>query len=631
MPINISKFRSWTKPSSSPVNIDVIKIKEDWPDLSGYVFLVAPFHRRHDRHLFAGEGVVYKWNLKPQQQEKSQQIQVQGKKLDTWDSFWHSTTIPSLLSELLPEAFFPARVGLIGVGELANTAIVNLNDRLLLTADAGRYWEVEPNTLETITPIGYSHEHIVSIPLPFFPLIVNTAHPFYDPNTEELISCELRSKPRPGKLLGDMVSNVYITRWDGEGTLKHWELAGTELDGSPHTTIVNQESIMIPDMPFQIGAATLLGRNISPQKAYHRTQIYLVNRKDLERAEIEEERTVPSRLITFDGDSYHFLCNYYPDKEKKIYCVAVQQATISVSEAIKPSDVKHFSGEPYGSSSKYHGIPWMFAFDPGVLRKIIIQEGRLVDEDEEVFIHPGWFSTTLHTADPREQFATEGYSAIYQAYAGYHQDFICRRQYLNFRDHENRILTDKKLPNGDLPSVLAKVPLWYKNEENENKNNNWKTLTEKIEAELEQKREEKREQNLDFPATDLAYLGKDLDKKYLDFFVFPLDCLLDSVQFIPYGELGQGYIFTTVICEQDHQVWLFKAQDLHQGPIAKLKLPEEVNPGFTLHSEYFAETIDRKPDYNRCRVKSAIGSVTITPYKFLINRDAIFNRPVKNK
>ena len=591
MSINVANFRSWVDSNSLSENVE---IEGEWPDLLGHIFLVAPFHRPHDCHLFAGEGVIYRWDLQAQQGK----IRVQSKKLDTWDSFWHSVQGSSPISELLPEAFFPARIGLIGVGELANTATVNLDGRLLLTADAGRYWEIDPITLETITPVGYFDEHIVSLPLSFFPLVVNTAHPFYDREKQKLISCQLKTKPRLGNFFADMVSAAYITLWDGEGTLKHWELAGTVLDGSPHTTIVTEKSIMIPDMPFQIGAATLLGAKMSPQKAYPKTQLYTVNSEDLDRAEKKGEETVPSRLITFDGDSYHFLCNYR-HIEGKIYCVAVQQATISVSEAIKPDDVKHFNGDRY--SAEYCGIPWMFAFDPGVLRKVIISEDRLVGES--AFIHPGWFSTTLHTADPREQFADRGYSAIYQAYAGYHRDLICRRQYLSFRDRENRILTDDELPNEDLPSVLAKVP-WDKD---------WQELTEQIKAE--------QAQNPDLP---VAHLGKEL----LDFYVFPLGCLLDSVQFIPHGK-DRGYIFATIIGREDYQVWLFDAQHLSQGAVAKLNLPKTVNPGFTLHSDYFAEITPRKSNYNVNRPLCAMRSLLKVPYEFFVNRsDDILNRKV---
>lgn len=585
MSVDVSKFRNFVNSTNL---CEEVEIEGVWPEnLSGHVFIVAPFHRRHDRHLFAGEGVIIRWDLQSQQGK----VKVHHKKLNTWDSFWHS--IQSPLSELLPEAFFPARLGLIGIAEIANTAMVNMDGRLILTADAGRYWEVDPVTLETITPIGYFDEHIVSIPLSFFPLVANTAHPFYDPHTKELITCELKSQLRPGSLFTDMLSAAYVTLWDGKGTLKHWEIEGTVLDGSTHTTIVTEESIVIPDMPFQMGVATLLGVKVSPQQAYPKTQIYLVNRKDL----TEKAESVRSRLITFAGDSYHFLCNYH-QIEQKTYCVAVQQATISLTEAIKPNDVKHFSGDRY--SSEYHGIPWMFAFDPGVLRKVVIQDAQLIGQ--EVFIHPGWFATMLYTADPRELFDSKGYSAIYQVYAGYHQDLICRRQYLSFRDHPNRILTDEQLPKHDLPSVLAKVPLAK----------NWQELTQQLKIEQEQN-----------PHTPLSDLGKEL----LDFYVCPEGYILDSIQFIPQDQ--KGYIFATVFTPQDSQVWLFDADFLNQGAIAKLHLGEIVNFGFTLHSEYFEQIIPRESHYNVNRYLCAMRSMVKVPYEFFVNqRSDILNRKV---
>jgi carotenoid cleavage dioxygenase-like enzyme len=582
MSIDVSKFRG-SIPSGYLCK-DVEIYEGTLPEnLSGHVFIVAPYHRKNDRHLFTGEGVIIRWDLQPQDGK----IKVHSNKLKTWDSFWHFVH-----GKILSKAFFPARLGLFGVAEIANTAIVNLDGRLILTADAGRYWEVDPSTLKTITPIGYFDEHIVSVPVSFFPMVANTAHPFYDPKTKELITCELKSKPRQGNLFTDMVSAPYITLWDGQDTLKHWELEGTVLDGSPHTTIVTEELVMIPDMPFQMGVAMLLGLKVPPRQAYAKTQIYLVNRQELE----PKKATVPSRLVTFSGDSYHFLCNYH-HIDGKIHCVAVQQATISLTEAIQPGDVKHFSGDRY--TSEYYGIPWMFGFDPGVLRKVVIKDTQLISE--EAFIHPGWFTTMLYTADPRELFAREGYSAIYQVYAGYHRDLICRRQYLSFREHKNRVFKNKPLPQADLPSVLAKVPL----------DKNWQELTKQIETE--------REQNPDIP---ISALGKEL----LDFYVCPQGYILDSIQFIPQDK---GYIFTTVFTPEGSEAWLFAADRLKQGPIAKLSLPEDVNFGFTLHSEYFNNIAPRASTYNVNRLRSALRSLTKVPYEFFFNpRNDILNRKV---
>ena len=598
MSIDVSKFRGSIPSGYSCKDVEIYQgtLPEN---LSGHVVIVGPYHRKNDRHLFTGEGVIIRWDLKPQEGK----IKVHSKKLETWDSFWHF-----IHGKLLPKAFFPAKLGLFGVAEIANTAVVNMDGRLIMTADAGRYWEVNPENLESITPIGYFDEHIVSVPISFFPMVANTAHPFYDPEKKELITCELKSKPRQGSLFTDMVSAAYITRWDGEHKdwqkpnhtgIRHWELDGTVLDGSPHTTIVTEESIMIPDMPFQMGVAMLLGLKIQPRPAYPNTQIYVVNREDLK----EQKATVPSRLVTFKGDSYHFLCNYHHIDEQ-VRLVAIQQATISLTEAIKPDDVKHFSGESY--SQEYYGIPWMFGFEPGVLRKVVIKEAQVTKE--EAFKHPGWFNTMLYTADPRELYTPQGYSAIYQVYAGYYQDLISRRQYLAFRDHENRVLKDEELPKTDIPSVLAKVPLNY----------NWDDLTEKIRLE--------QEQNSDIPVHKLG-------EQLLDFYVFPKDHILNSIQFIPQD---RGYLFTTLITPQASvcspkgaKAWLFAADNLSQGPIAKLALSEDINFGFTLHSEYFADISSRKSTYNVNRLYSALRSLLKVPYEFIFNSgDDIFNRKV---
>lgn len=588
MSIDVSQFRGSISPGYTCQDVKIYEgtLPEN---LSGHIFIVSPYHRKNDRHLFTGEGVIIRWDIEPQ----NGKIQVHSNKLKTWDSFWHF-----IHGKVMSKAFFPAKLGLFGVAEIANTAIVNMDGRLILTADAGRYWEVESDTLKTCTPIGYFDEHIVSVPISFFPMVANTAHPFYDSETKELITCELKSKPRQGDLFTDMVSKAYITLWDGKHQqgnhkgIRHWELDGTVLDGSPHTTIVTEKLIMIPDMPFQMGVTKLLGLQIPSRPAYPKTQIYLVNRDDLQ----DTVASVPANLVTFDGDSYHFLCNYnHIDGEVRM--VAIQQATISLTEAIEPGDVRHFTGESY--SEEYYGIPWMFAFDLGVLRKVAIKDGRVTGV--EAFIHPGWFTTMLYTADSRELHDSQGYSAIYQIYTGYYRDLISRRQYLSFRDYENRVLTDEQLPQGDMPSVLAKIPL----------DRDWRSLTQQIEQE--------KAENPDLPLSELG-------AKLLDFYVCPPGYILDSIQFIPQDK---GYIFTTVFTPKGAEAWLFAADNLQQSAIAKMSLPENVNFGFTLHSEYFADIAPRESTYNVNRPISALRSLLKVPYEYIFNRrNDVLNRKV---
>lgn len=598
MPVDVNKFRCSIL---ADLAHHEATISGQWPEnLSGHVFIVGPYQRiQSDRHLFAGEGVAIRWDLKPQDGK----IKFHNKKLDTWDSFWRAVfPIFNLL-----KGFLPAVISPLGVSEIANTAILKIvtedNQRIILTADAGRYWEIDPESLDTITPIGYFDQHIIAIPLLFFPLIENTAHPFYDQEIQKVITSELKIKldfTDLFKIFKDINSDVYITLWDTKEEIQHWKLNGVSYDGSPHTTIVTKDYVMIPDMPFQMGVGKLIGLDTSAPKAYPKTQLYAVKRQDL----TPNKEHIPSKLITFPGDSYHFLTNYYPI-DGQTTCVAIQQATLSLTDTIEPDDIMHFSGEAYTTNDKldgkYVGIPWMLGFDPGVLRKVVIKDDQVLSE--QAFIHPGWFSTTLYTADPRECSTQTGYSTIYQVYAGYVRDLICRRQYMDFRDHPNRILTDKELPQYDLPSVLAKVPL----------DANWQDLTQKIQAQ--------KDQNPDIPVYDLG-------QEWLDFYVYPEGYFLDSIQFVPQD---QGYLFTTVLTpeKQQDEIWLFDTNNLSEGPIAKLHLPVGVRFGFTLHSEYLEKiTLNHPPSPSQVnRIFSALRSITVVPWEFFFGSPAkILNR-----
>lgn len=551
------------------------KISGAWPEaISGHLFVVGPQHRPQQRHLFVGAAAVVRWDL----QAQGDQLQVHSAPLRTWDSFWQR-----VLPFIWRGGFFPMRSSFLGTAEIANTAVVNLNGRALLTADAGRYWEIDPQSLETITPVGYFDEHVVTAPGLAFPMLMNTAHPFYDPNQQQLISCELRARPRLENFW-DMVCRAYLVLWDGQGPLQHWQIDGVELDGCPHSVLVTEGCVLVPDVSFQVGFGTLMGLNIPLPHPHPHTQLHIVDRSEL----VPEKRTVPGRLVTFPGDSFHFLWNYRHSAEAEMQLCAVQQSTISLVQAIEANDIRHFSGKRY--ESEYWGLPWMFAFDPGTLRKVRLrldpQDTRLVSCER--LVHPGWWTTMFGTADPREQFSDQGYSAIYQGYAGFTRDLISRRQYLQFRDHPNRLLHDEQLPLADLPSVLARIPL----------DENWDHLTSELCAERSE-----------HPERPLASLGR----AHLDFYVFPDGHLLNAVQFVPQGP---GYVFTTVLVAERLEAWLFAAGDLKNGPLARVSLPEGVHFGFMLHSEHFASLdAERQSGYRVRRLQGAVRTLTRLPLR----------------
>lgn len=84
----------------------------------------------------------------------------------------------------------------IGLGprNVVNTAWLPLkftgeDYRLLVTLDAGRHYEIDTESLEIVTPIGRNREWEEQLKLDFpFKLIMSTAHPYFDPRTQEFFT-----------------------------------------------------------------------------------------------------------------------------------------------------------------------------------------------------------------------------------------------------------------------------------------------------------------------------------------------------------------------------------------------------------------------------------------------------------
>ena len=106
----------------------------------------------------------------------------------------------------------------LGKRNLLNTGLVPMHDRLVVTSDAGRPWEVDPESLGTITPIGTYDEWDMALPKWInnfmnwpFPLMMSTAHPVFDPNTQEFFSVNW------GVQILNLGGFVKLVRWNGSG------------------------------------------------------------------------------------------------------------------------------------------------------------------------------------------------------------------------------------------------------------------------------------------------------------------------------------------------------------------------------------------------------------------------------
>lgn len=166
-------------------------------DLHGHLFIVGPVGTvasgglpyPNPTTVMNGDGMIVRVDFAEGAATFTTRI------VETWDQRADAITNADDKFKLL--RFQPAgiaRLGLLGARDFANTAFQpfaggDQPTRMLVTYDAGRPWEIDPLTLEAITPLGARNEWVPSaVNILPFPLILSPAHPAYDPKTSELFT-----------------------------------------------------------------------------------------------------------------------------------------------------------------------------------------------------------------------------------------------------------------------------------------------------------------------------------------------------------------------------------------------------------------------------------------------------------
>ncbi|WP_143288270.1 carotenoid oxygenase family protein, partial [Calothrix rhizosoleniae] len=181
-------------------------------DLQGHVFItaVSGFVNSYDIPgtpivvppkdgvpVINGDGMLCRLDFHRKGQE-SQPGKVWLKtKLAGTPSFWADVaTVEEEYTKYKFHNFGVARISeFLGVRNVVNTAWLPFklteedNDRLLVTLDAGRAYEIDTQSLDVITPIGRNREWRQQLKLGVpFKLIMSTAHPYFDPRTQEMFT-----------------------------------------------------------------------------------------------------------------------------------------------------------------------------------------------------------------------------------------------------------------------------------------------------------------------------------------------------------------------------------------------------------------------------------------------------------
>lgn len=589
-------------------------------DLYGHVFVIGPAGTVGSRtedllypggtgaSLYNGDGMVYRLDF-----NRKNQVSVSSRIVETPCYYADLETTPG--SKYANLGFSNLGMGrlspVLGFRNEVNTAFLPFkfsrdeNWRMLVTWDAGRPYEIDPVSLEIITPIGWNREwseqkliwKTDSYPY-IFGLNLTTAHPIFDAHTDQLFmvnwSRSLSTLKAPiirHQLNTALKSNlfqkyekifpsipqivsylskaegkdfVYLMCWDGSNeTIKKWKIVDAaensiKIEQSMHQISVTRDYIVLMDTSFKFGIEQLIYdivpnnqgienyRDILNYPQAPDTVLYLVRRDDL-----EPDRTlVKAQRVEIPREIAHFMTDYEnPDGCITLHCTH--------NNGWDAAEWIHDYDAPAGQPEKPigHRLVGMTTgtTDINHLGKYVIQVESGQIRRKSILNDPRYtWATAIGTFN--NNVPSEAHEDIYWISWGCWKelmtDFMCDL-YSSYKYRRIKLGEIKKISEEGKPSSLCRL--------------NTKAM------------------------------------KITDGYQFPPGYFGNSPQFMPRSESTDsstdGYILCLVsFDETQRELWLFDAKNLNKGPICKLNHPD-LKFGLTIHSTWIPSIHSRMADY----------------------------------
>ena len=521
------------------------------PDLSGHGFLVGPRPRPGDP-LLSGDGVVWRLDFA---HAGPAGLPLRSRAVRTWDAEEDWADPSRYTTRGLTRMSIRS-----GIRSLANTAIVPFGDgRLMVTCDVGRPWEIDPVTLEAITPVGAYSEWLWSLLHPVNPLILTTAHPARDPATGAVWFAETQAESHLLDMIRDRDRrDLHITCWDGHGPLQRWRVKGVQIDQSAHQVVLTEDYILIADTAFAVEFRQLFGNRHAAAHLPH-GDLHIIRRADLTPDRVG--KAVPSVHVRLPINVVHFVAAWRnPGGRLTLGVVAL--GPNDVSEWIRPGDRRWPDGAPLrpelvGALPSFHDVAPIGRFVIDAERGRILDEALLIDPDR--LWAPVFLATPPVGRDrPADRF--------YFNDAGLIPELLLQRLFDLYRHCPRRVPVDQLLARSRPPQVVC------------------------------------------VGADPLALR---------DAYPLPSDCAVTSPIFVPRrGGAPGGYLSVVVLREESAEIWLFDGDDLARGPLCRLGHPDLTMP-LTLHTAWVRAIAPRTAAYRIDREQDARGARRGVPGKAL--------------
>lgn len=239
-------------------------IDGEWPtDAFGDVFVIGPDKREPGGHWFNQFGLLNRFSMEP---SADGTLEAKARRMDTPVARL-ATKYPKLFKTVEFAQFSP-----FGVSNMANTNVQTIDGRLFVGYDAGRPIEVDPVTMEILTPVGSNGEWAQMAPGLLEPMCPVAAHPA--PAYEERCVYFVNYFPMPG-------APTYVARWGLNGPVERWPVEGMSPFDCIHDIKATRNHLVFCDLPFKMEAGAMRGGGKREIPNQDFTQLWIVAKDEL--------------------------------------------------------------------------------------------------------------------------------------------------------------------------------------------------------------------------------------------------------------------------------------------------------------------------------------------------------------
>jgi carotenoid cleavage dioxygenase-like enzyme len=438
-----------------------------------------------------------------------------------------------------------------GMSNLANTNVEPIGDRLFIGYDAGRPIEVDPETMRFCTPVGANDEWFQASPGVYEPGISVAAHPGADHEAGQLFFVNYSPLP--------FCDDVFVARWGLDGPVERWRIAGMSGFDSIHDVKVTRDHIVFSDLPFVVEPETFRGLP-QPRANGDTTTLRIVARHDLETTPIGG--TVTCREVVIPIPTGHLSVDFEEiDGRIRVFLEHAPLQDLMIT--LDRHTTGHFTGELMDPN---HAGMVALAVQPGYVGRYEIDTATGAVVTSEVAWDERFWGAVLATRDTSSARARARQGQLWYSAIGYDPALVPERWWELYGEAGlHGVVDPSELPTELVPAALARI---------------------------------------------------DRDSmKVVEVVSFDSGTFPHPPTFVPREgatDPDDGYVVTIVHRDGPKEVWVFDAQHLERGPLARASAGD-FNPPLLLHSCWMPPRRGPRPsDYRigwRRDVRGAVAAI----------------------